>query len=542
MRKLRSLLALTTALAILIPASVASVVAFDANDNTLLFGPHQGASSATFKEECKGDEPITGTQVLWHFVLPQATSGVEDIDVLFQTAGDISAPATKKVGGVIHWDVITPTSDVLLDASTDATSDAPAQPSGTNLRIRLSHVCGGGQPEFDATLTTEVHDADHNDVTFASVPLGTFVHDLATVVPDAGNTENVASGEVTFSLFAGLECGEDDGALIDSETANLGDDNTPGEPGFDPDLQATSTPRQLGAGDYSFSVFADITSESGITITVFADCEPFTVDKADTTVVTEVHDAAHNDITGSVVPLGSWVHDKAIIDSGLVDGFDPMGDFKFRFFSTGDCTGSYVQEIVASEADGTAESTPIQINVAGHYSYQAKYKGDDNYNASLWGACEPFDVFNAPLTPGYWKNHLAPISASCKAKDGCSANGPWTITYLPQSLDGYEVNTTAKATAVWNKMNCSNTGSVSAQNNNAIGCLAGHLLAAKLNVANGSDTCINATIAAADAFLASIPYTGPTGNYSGITAAQRATAISLKNALDTYNNGGGCPI
>jgi hypothetical protein len=63
--------------------------------------------------------------------------------------------------------------------------------------------------------------------------------------------------------------------------------------------------------------------------------------------------------------------------------------------------------------------------------------------------------------------------------------------------------------------------------------------AAKLNRANGSNFCIDATIASADAFLVSIKYVGPTGNYT-LSSTQRATAISLKSALDTYNNGGGC--
>ena len=51
----------------------------------------------------------------------------------------------------------------------------------------------------------------------------------------------------------------------------------------------------------------------------------------------------------------------------------------------------------------------------------------------------------------------------------------------------------------------------------------------------------------ADAFLSGgvadgvtgITYTGPTGNYT-LSAAQRAEAILLKDAMDKYNNNGGC--
>ena len=92
-------------------------------------------------------------------------------------------------------------------------------------------------------------------------------------------------------------------------------------------------------------------------------------------------------------------------------------------------------------------------------------------------------------------------------------------------------------------MNCS-----SSKPNDAIGCLAGHLLAAKLNVANGADTCIAPIIAKADAFLSGqvvdgvtgINYIGPSGTYT-LTAAQRALAVSLKTALDQYNNNISCP-
>ena len=140
--------------------------------------------------------------------------------------------------------------------------------------------------------------------------------------------------------------------------------------------------------------------------------------------------------------------------------------------------------------------------------------------------------YNAALTPGYWKNHLN--------LDNKHPNDAYTAKFLPKSLGGYVVDTTAKVTAVFNAMNCNNTGSNAQLNQNAIGCLAGHLLAAKLNLANKSDPCISSTVAAADAFLSGIPYTGPSGNYTGIGIVKRNQAISLKNALDKYNNGGGC--
>lgn len=124
-----------------------------------------------------------------------------------------------------------------------------------------------------------------------------------------------------------------------------------------------------------------------------------------------------------------------------------------------------------------------------------------------------------PRTPGYWKNHEAATTA-----------------LLPQTLGSFTVSDFATARAVFDAMSCCNSSNSTEE---AVGCLAGHLLAAKLNVAMGANACIAPTIAAADALLTSIGYTGPTGTYT-LTADQRATTIGLKDTLDAYNNAGTC--
>lgn len=111
------------------------------------------------------------------------------------------------------------------------------------------------------------------------------------------------------------------------------------------------------------------------------------------------------------------------------------------------------------------------------------------------------------FTPGYWKKHEAATTA-----------------LLPQRLGGYTVSTFAQVTAIFDAMNCSD----------AVNCLAGHLLAAQLDVANGSSICIAGVIFQANRFLTNVGYAGP-GSYT-ITAAQRAQALSLEQALDNYTN------
>ena len=133
------------------------------------------------------------------------------------------------------------------------------------------------------------------------------------------------------------------------------------------------------------------------------------------------------------------------------------------------------------------------------------------------------------LTIGYWKNHLSQVSP-----------------LLPQKLGNYTVGTTAQATAVFNATNCSSSSS-----QNAVGCLAGQLLAAELNLANFASPCIQPTVNKATSFLkggtvtaggttgTGVNYVGPSGTYT-LTANGRTVATKLASALDSYNSNKGC--
>jgi hypothetical protein len=71
--------------------------------------------------------------------------------------------------------------------------------------------------------------------------------------------------------------------------------------------------------------------------------------------------------------------------------------------------------------------------------------------------------------------------------------------------------------------------------------LAMHLLAAKLNLAAGAETCpeVVTAVAAGDALLASIGFDG-TGTYLRPKDAEYQTALDLAYTLDEYNNGNLC--
>ena len=399
-----------------------SATAFSCS-GTSLHQAHVGADSTEFAHECAEGEDPGGGQVLWHFVLTQTDCSLYDpsnLTATFSGAGTVTVSSSKCVGGVLHWNIITPGDDTLLGACTPAVGKL----------LNLSHVCGGGGGGGGATvdISTQIH---------------------------LGLTDN-------------------------------------------------GTPIVVGESDSCTLKAPASVHDSGLIVITPSD---------------------------KTLPTGSTV--------------------SFEFRKTGDCSGPAFATTTPIDVSGAANGFVIdpalaQANLpAGSYSYKAIFTSGDEQNfPSAVSDCEPFSVFNAPLTPGYWKNHLALTgSTGCTglpSGTGCNNNGPFTQTYLPKSLGNYNVDTILKAAQVWAVMNCSNSGSNATQNQNAAGCLAGHLLAAELNVANGAPGCISTTIADANAFLISIGYSGPSGNYTGLTSTQRAQAIGLKNALDAYNNGLGC--
>jgi len=197
-------------------------------------------------------------------------------------------------------------------------------------------------------------------------------------------------------------------------------------------------------------------------------------------------------------------------------------------YTGGAATASCTVVITSAVAGTTVVSATSNIAVSGQTITRTT---NTAVNTAAGGSGNASKTWEAPppsagaFTPGYWKNHEA-----------------HTTSLLPITLGNFAVGSFTLARDVFGEMNCG-----SSKPQAAIGCLAGHLLASKLNVKNGADTCIQPTIDKADAFLKGqtvdgvpgITYTGPTGTYT-LTAAQRALVLDLKDKLDKYDNGGGC--
>src|SRR5206468_8316916 len=90
----------------------------------------------------------------------------------------------------------------------------------------------------------------------------------------------------------------------------------------------------LAAGTHAFKAkyFSD---NPGSWTNATSSCESFTVNKADSSTVTEIHDASEAVVTS--VPLGTTVHDKATVSSTNTS-FTLGGTVDFTFYTSGDCT------------------------------------------------------------------------------------------------------------------------------------------------------------------------------------------------------------
>ncbi len=290
-----------------------------------------------------------------------------------------------------------------------------------------------------------------------------------------------------------------------------------------------SPPSSLGLGPTAFTYECDLPDGSvpiGLSNTATVSWDSQFLDDGSFLIGNSVSDTVPVDFTGTLTDNCVDVTD---------DLAGPQGSFCVNDASGGSQPFTYQLTFTGPAASTCADHTNT-----------ASFADNSNpVNTGSASATVTVCSFGPRFTPGYWKTHLAPNGTTgctgLPSGTSCSSNGPWANQDLTKKLGNYSVDSILKAAKVFAAMNCSNTGSNSTQNQNAIGCLAGHLLAAKYNRnINLSNPCIDPTIAAADAFLITIPYVGPSGNYTGIGTAKRNTAISLKNSLDQYNNGGFC--
>jgi hypothetical protein len=383
-----------------------------------LTGCHVKQSSLTLHQvtECTD---VDGTVTAWHFVINPISTAPTSILVTWDDNSQATVPLSGVQGSNADYDIPGATSISPPYAGAlivDATVNVPSDNTG-NIQFNLSHVtCETETVTPTATLSTEVHDASHANITNSTTPLGSVVHDLATVTQDVGT---VASGSVTFTLHTGsLLCG---GTAGTPETVNLGTDNA-GDTVTS--LQATTTPTvPLAAGQYSYSTTAHVVFTDGSTQDITTtDCEAFTVNKGTVTLSTVIHREPNEADIGTSVVDGSTVHDHAII-SGANSNFAVNVSFTF-FTGNTTCSGTGAASGSGSSTSNVQSSSqgPLSSSQAGGYAFQASVSNDPNYNDAT-SDCEPLTVSQSSLTKGYWGNKVGNAFLDNSPKNGTIDNG-----------------------------------------------------------------------------------------------------------------------
>jgi hypothetical protein len=183
--------------------------------------------------------------------------GIVDISAVFEGTGGGSAPVCFAT----------------FVAETRASSEVAAE--GKDFVLGSFPVCG-------SSVTTEVRDADNNNITSGTVSAGVAVHDHALVTITIPGDNVDPPGSVDFTLYDNGTC---DGTVV------AGPENVPLTPASPTDGTATADSTAistLAPGAYSYKVHY---SGGGDFPAADAACEPFTVESPQLKVVKHVVNA-----------------------------------------------------------------------------------------------------------------------------------------------------------------------------------------------------------------------------------------------------------
>jgi hypothetical protein len=352
-------LAITTQL-----SSTQIVVGESVTDSATLTGASSNAGgTVTYKlfstSDCSGSPLATDTQTVTNGFVPPSNPFTLNSVGSFQFQAEYSGDANNNAA--------------TSTCGTEALTVNPATPS----------------------ISTEIHDPQHNPVT--SVSVGTFVHDKATVTGGFNPT-----GNVKFSRYSTTDC---TGPSVDQTVALSGD-------------SAESSSFQLTSTS-SISYQATYLGDDNNNPSAPSDCEPLTVNPASPGVTTEIHDQQDNVITSAT--LGTVVHDVATVTSG----FNPTGDVTFMLFTNVECTGTHTDETVALSGDSAVSSTTTFLAPLG---YEAEYLGDSNNNPAT-SACEPLSTVSVTTELSALEVNIGDPVTDQATLGGVTGDAGGTVTY-----------------------------------------------------------------------------------------------------------------
>ncbi len=244
------------------------------------------------------------------------------------------------------------------------------------------------------TLATTVHTDSPDAALVGNASLGDSLHDSAQVSGIV--TGFPPANSVTFTFFSDPAVGDC------TSTATPAGSHVITAAGL---AHPSSSTGALGAGAYAFR--ANLVGDANYTVAGAASadsaCEPFTVDKAQLEISTEVHkDGTHTALAGNLF-VGDGAHDSATV-TGKVDAL-ALPDVTFYFFDDGvTCTngsttgGTALNTLAPDGTTGVAHPSDSKTNLAaGDYNFMAVVASNGNYTGRTSG-CEPFTVVAGRVT------------------------------------------------------------------------------------------------------------------------------------------------
>jgi predicted transglutaminase-like cysteine proteinase len=245
--------------------------------------------------------------------------------------------------------------------------------------------CESLSPTASALVTNIIRNDLSTDVTNATVPSGTIVHDTATIT-GSGDGTSKPTGTVTFERFATSDC---TGTHVDEPISPLtaGAANTSTAASSNVTVTAALSFKATYSGDSVYPPIAD---------TAVA-CE--SLSPTTSSLVTHiVRNSDSADVTNTIVIVGTSVHDTATVTGSGDGAVVPTGNVTFQLFATKDCTGAHTDEVVALPSGTAAHATAASSNTTANadLSYKAIYGGDANYPAVAASAvdCESLQIVN----------------------------------------------------------------------------------------------------------------------------------------------------
>jgi hypothetical protein len=207
---------------------------------------------------------------------------------------------------------------------------------------------------------------------------GTTASATASVTGDVTST---VTGTVTYTLFTGASCS---GTALATSTAQsvTADGNT---------FPTYAPQNALGAGMYSFQAAFSGDANGN---TAGSNCQSFTVLPSGAGTVTfsnlSVVDAATGKGWTGLETTGASAADTVTVNGA--PGVPPTGIVTASLYPTPNCTGTALQVVPITLANGTGQSAASPPLGAANYSYQDVYGGDTNYAGGAVSSCLLFKV------------------------------------------------------------------------------------------------------------------------------------------------------